>query len=132
MAPTDAPTDRGVREALRAIAEPELDRSIVDLGMVQGVAVDGSTVVIALALPIPDEAIRDQLVPDIREAVRALDGVDRVDVDVRPMREDELPAVARVLKGEPPPTPLRVVDAATAASSPGRGASRGRDFPLRA
>ena len=109
-----APADSAVREALRGIAEPELDRSIIDLGMVQGVAVDGSTVVVALALPIPDEAIRDQLVPDIREAVRALDGVDRVDVDVRPMREDELPAVARVLKGEPPPNPLRVVDAATA------------------
>ena len=121
-----APADSAVREALRGIAEPELDRSIVDLGMVQGVAVDGSTVVIALALPIPDEAIRDQLVPDIREAVRALDGVDRVDVDVRPMREDELPAVARVLKGEPPPNPLRVVDAATAE----REAARPRPNPF--
>jgi ATP-binding protein involved in chromosome partitioning len=126
MAPTDAPTDRGVREALRAIAEPELDRSIVDLGMVQGVAVDGSTVVVALALPIPDEAIRDQLVPAVRDAVRALDGVDRVEVDVRPMREDELPAVARVLKGEPPPNPLRVVDAATAE----REAARPRPNPF--
>ena len=103
-----APADSAVREALRGIAEPELDRSIIDLGMVQGVAVDGSTVVVALALPIPDEAIRDQLVPVIREAVRALDGVDRVDVDVRPMREDELPAFLQAVAQEPPTSEFRL------------------------
>jgi ATP-binding protein involved in chromosome partitioning len=106
--------------------EPELGLPIVDLGMVQGIAADGSTVVVALALPIPDESIRDELVPRVREAVTAVAGVERVEVDARPMREDELPAVARVLKGEPPPDPLRVVDAATAE----REAARPRRNPF--
>jgi ATP-binding protein involved in chromosome partitioning len=119
-------SETSIREALRAVVEPELGLPIDALGMVQGIAVDGSTVVVALALPIPDEAIRDQLVPEVREAVLGLDGVGRVEVDVRPMREDELPAVARVLKGEPPPDPLRVVDAAAA----GREAPRPRRNPF--
>src|SRR4029078_2913799 len=58
--------------------------------------------------------------------LRSVAGIDRVEVDVRPMREDELPAVARVLKGEPPPDPLRVVDAAAAE----RGAPRQRSTPF--
>jgi ATP-binding protein involved in chromosome partitioning len=114
------------REALRAVDDPELRRSIVELGMVQGIAADGATVVVALALPIPDEAVRDQLVARIRAAAGTVEGVERVEVDVRPMREDELPAVARVLKGEPPPDPLRVVDAAAA----DREAARPRTNPF--
>jgi len=43
-----------IRQALRGVVEPELGLPILDLGMVQGIAADGSTVVVALALPIPD------------------------------------------------------------------------------
>jgi ATP-binding protein involved in chromosome partitioning len=121
-----APAQAAIRDALRAVDDPELRRSIVEVGMVQGIAADGATVVVALALPIPDEAIRDQLVARIQAAAGAVEGVERVEVDVRPMREDELPAVARVLKGEPPPDPLRVVDAAAA----DREAARPRANPF--
>ncbi|HZP31252.1 MAG TPA: Mrp/NBP35 family ATP-binding protein [Acidimicrobiia bacterium] len=120
------PTESAVRDALQRVEEPELGRSIVELGMVQGVAADGATVVVALALPIPDEAIRDELVARVRAALAPVGGIERVEVDVRPMREDELPAVARVLKGEPPPDPLRVVDAAAAQ----REAARPRPNPF--
>src|SRR4029453_16385153 len=54
----------------------------------------------------------------IRAAAQAVDGIARIDVDVRLMEEDELPAVARVLKGEPEPTPLAVVDAGAAQPDP--------------
>jgi ATP-binding protein involved in chromosome partitioning len=47
----------------------------------------------------------------VRAALRELAGVERVEVDLRSMTEAELPAVASVLKGTPPPNPLAVVDA---------------------
>ncbi|MFO7590096.1 MAG: P-loop NTPase [Acidimicrobiia bacterium] len=107
------PTSEGaVRGALEDVEEPLLRRSIADLGLVQGIAIDGSTVVVAVAEPIPDRGQWDELGARVRAAVGALAGVDRVEVDMRAMTDDELPGVARILKGEPPPDPLAVVDAA--------------------
>jgi ATP-binding protein involved in chromosome partitioning len=89
------------------VAEPVLDRSIVDLGMVKGVGTDRG-VVIAVAVPLPDSA------PEIRrrviEALAGVPDVGRVDVDLRDMTEDEKKDVAAVLKGQGR-DPLQVVDA---------------------
>jgi ATP-binding protein involved in chromosome partitioning len=109
-------TDAAVRQALASVEEPDLQRSITELGLVQGIAVDGATVVVALALPLPDHGTWAELEQRVRSRLLELEGVDRVDVDLRDMSEDELAAVARVLKGEPAPNPLAVVDASSAAS----------------
>jgi ATP-binding protein involved in chromosome partitioning len=109
-------SEAAVRDALGAVEEPDLGRSITELGLVQGVAVDGSTVVVALALPLPDRGTWAALEDEVRARLLELDGVARVDVDLRDMGDDELVAVARVLKGEPPPNPLAVVDATSSAS----------------
>ena len=47
------PEPLDIQAALAAVEEPELRRSIVELGMVQGVAVDGRTAVVAVAVPLP-------------------------------------------------------------------------------
>jgi ATP-binding protein involved in chromosome partitioning len=109
-------TETAVRQALAAVEEPDLRRSVAELGLVQGVAVDGGTVVVALALPLPDRGTWSAIEQEVRDRLLELDGVDRVDVDLREMADDELVAVARVLKGEPPPNPLAVVDASSATS----------------
>ncbi len=109
-----------VRTAVDVVAEPLLRIPIGELGLVQGVAVDGSTAVVALAEPLPDRGHWAELEEAVRDAALAVDGVQRVDVDVRLMDEDELPEVARVLKGEPPPDPLAVVDAGVAPEEPVR------------
>jgi ATP-binding protein involved in chromosome partitioning len=113
-----------VQAALAAVEEPELRRSIVELGMVQGVAVDGRTAVVAVAVPLPGDASRAELRRRIIEVVGEVAGIDRVDVDIRDMTEDELVALGRLLKGVPsPPTPanpLQVVDASQAAQPPPR------------
>lgn len=71
-----------VLEALRGVLDPELDRSIVELGFVAGVEVTGSTVSVALRLPTywcaPNFAWL--MAEDARQAVLALPGVARVDV----------------------------------------------------
>jgi len=100
-----------VRAAVGAVQEPVLRLPIGDLGMVRGIAVDGSTAVVAIAEPLPDRGHWARLEDAVRAAGLTVDGVERVDVDLRQMGEGELPEVARVLKGEPPPNPLAVVDA---------------------
>ena len=112
--PEARPEALDVQAALAAVEEPELRRSIVELGMVQGVALDGKTAVVAVAVPLPGDASRAELRRRIIEAVGQIPGVDRVDVDVRDMDDDEVVALARLLKGVAPPNPLRVVDASQA------------------
>src|SRR5207245_2756286 len=86
-----------VRSALATVRDPELDRSIVELGLVRGVAVDGGTAVVALALPLPGEALRAELERRVIDAAGAVEGIDRVDVDVRAMTDDEARQAAGVL-----------------------------------
>jgi ATP-binding protein involved in chromosome partitioning len=114
------PEPLDVQAALAAVEEPELRRSIVELGMVQGVAVDGRTAVVAVAVPLPGDASRAELQRRIIEIVGQVAGIERVDVDVRDMTDDELVALGRLLKGVAPSNPLQVVDASQAQQPPPR------------
>ncbi|MDQ1430186.1 MAG: ATP-binding protein involved in chromosome partitioning, partial [Actinomycetota bacterium] len=87
---------------------------IVELGLLQGVAVDGKTAVVALAVPLPGDESRAELTRRVIEAVGQVPGIERVDVDIRDMHDDEILALAALLKGVAPPNPLQVVDASQA------------------
>jgi ATP-binding protein involved in chromosome partitioning len=108
-------TTAAITSALGAVEEPELARSIVELGMVKGVAVDGRTCVVAVALPLPSDATAGELTRRVTVAAGSVEGVDRVDVDLREMTDAELQGVAAVLKGQPAPNPLQVRDASASA-----------------
>lgn len=125
MGSSDRSGEDQVRDALRSVEEPRLRRGIVDLGLVQGVAVDGATAVVAIAEPLPEGDAWDELTRRLTAVAGTLDGIERVEVDIREMTEAEKTAVARVLKGEAPPDPLAVVDASAAA-----GAARPRSNPF--
>jgi ATP-binding protein involved in chromosome partitioning len=108
------PESLDVQAALAKVEEPELRRSIVELGLLQGVAVDGKTAVVALAVPLPGDESRAELTRRVIEAVGRVPGIERVDVDIRDMHDDEILALAALLKGVAPPNPLQVVDASQA------------------
>ena len=55
-----------VRESLRAVIDPELGDTIVDLGMVRGVAVAGDDVAVDVALTIAACPLRTQIERDVR------------------------------------------------------------------
>ena len=119
---SDGALEAQVRQALAAVEEPELRRPLAELGMVQGLALDGRTAVVALAAPLPGDSSRAEISRRVVEAVGAVAGIDRVDVDIRDMTDDEVVACARVLKGEAPPNPLAVVDAGSlSGGGPGGG-----------
>jgi metal-sulfur cluster biosynthetic enzyme len=70
--------------ALEGVRDPELDQSLVELGFVAGVDVDGEPVVVRLRLPTyfcaPNFAFL--MVADARAAVEALPGVDRARIEL--------------------------------------------------
>jgi ATP-binding protein involved in chromosome partitioning len=82
-----------VRDRLRAVIDPELGDTIVDLGMVRAVTVEGGDVVVDVALTIASCPLRGQIEQDVINHVRSLDWVRSVDVQVATMDAEERAAV---------------------------------------
>lgn len=86
-------TEEQVMEALGTVFDPELGMSIVDLGLVYDVAVEGGSVGVTMTLTAPGCPIHDVMAGWVRAAVAAIPGVERVEVQ---------------LTFEPPWTPDRI------------------------
>jgi ATP-binding protein involved in chromosome partitioning len=97
-------TEADVLEVLRPVEDPELHRSIVDLGMVKGIAVDGGTVAVQIALTIAGCPLRNEITNRVTSAGQALDGVDRVDIDFTVMTDEERARVRELVHGDPAST----------------------------
>lgn len=69
-----------VRDALRAVMDPELGRSLVDLGMVRHIGVRDGVVNLVIALTTMSCPLRGSIAEDARSAVMRLPGVREVDV----------------------------------------------------
>ena len=79
-----APTPEQVREALVPVVDPELDLSIVALGLVRDVTVDteAESVHVAMTLTSPFCPLGPEIVAAAEEAITALDGVTAARVDL--------------------------------------------------
>ncbi|MEO7556382.1 MAG: Mrp/NBP35 family ATP-binding protein [Acidimicrobiales bacterium] len=110
-----------VIDALRPVQDPELHRSIVDLGMVREIRIDGTTVNVAIALTVAGCPLRAEIDQRVTQAVVALDDVDTVTIEFGVMSEDELRAVRQSLHGDP---------ASTAGSQAAHGHAEGRAIPF--
>ena len=68
---TAEPTADAVEAAVETVTHPEIDATLVELGMVDAIEVDGTAATVTLALPmlnIPDQ-VKTVLVSRLREAV---------------------------------------------------------------
>jgi Mrp family chromosome partitioning ATPase len=92
-------TDR-IIDALRAVKDPELKQSIVDLGMLRDLRVDGDQVRLTLALTTLNCPLKDRLVEDTRRAILAVGGVGRVEVETAEMNPEEKRRLQGVEKPE--------------------------------
>ena len=86
-------TEAQVIEALRPVQDPELHRSIVDLGMVKRVDIAGGQVAVLVALTVPGCPLRAEITERVTGAVSPLDGVESVTVDMTVMTDEERAAV---------------------------------------
>jgi ATP-binding protein involved in chromosome partitioning len=73
--------------------DPELHISIVELDMVKGLAVDQGRVTVTISLTVAGCPMRTEITESVTAALRPLDGVDDIDVELTVMTEAELSAV---------------------------------------
>jgi ATP-binding protein involved in chromosome partitioning len=73
-------SEAAVLDALRPIIDPDFGKSIVDLGFVKGVRIDGGRVSFTIELTTPACPVKEEFQRAARERVLALPGVSEVDV----------------------------------------------------
>jgi ATP-binding protein involved in chromosome partitioning len=78
-----------VREALRGVMDPELGRNLVELGMVRDIHVQDQEVRLTLALTTLACPLKDKIMGEARQAVLALEGIEKVDVELTEMTAEE-------------------------------------------
>lgn len=74
--------EREVWTALRSVQDPELPVSIVDLGLVYGVTVDGNAAEVEMTLTYSGCPARDMIVGDVEDAVESVASIQSVAVSI--------------------------------------------------
>ncbi|QYJ15031.1 Putative 1,2-phenylacetyl-CoA epoxidase, subunit D [Rubrobacter xylanophilus DSM 9941] len=76
------PSVEEVRDALREVLDPEYPISLVDLGLIRGIEVEGEVVRIKLTYTCMGCPAMDMIQDDIRERLLQMEGVGEVDIEV--------------------------------------------------
>jgi len=82
--------ERKITEALKTVYDPELKKSIVELQMVRNILVSDGHAKITIALTTLRCPLKEQIVESVKEAVRTVQGISSVDVELTAMSKDEL------------------------------------------
>ena len=92
------PTESQIREALKAVIDPELRRSIVELEMVRAIDIkDAGVVDVTVSLTTPGCPIKNHFQTAVVKSVSALDGVARVNVGFDVLSDQEKAGLQRKL-----------------------------------
>ncbi|MEM7412554.1 MAG: Mrp/NBP35 family ATP-binding protein [Myxococcota bacterium] len=75
-----SPSEDAVLDALRPIIDPDFGKSIVELGFIKNLAIDGSRVAFDIELTTPACPVKEEFQRAAKERVSALDGVSDVEV----------------------------------------------------
>lgn len=75
-------TENEVLDALRPIVDPDFNKSIVDLGFVKNIEVEGGVVRFEIELTTPACPVKQEFERQARERVGALEGVTKVEVEM--------------------------------------------------
>jgi ATP-binding protein involved in chromosome partitioning len=92
------PSREQITEALKSVIDPELHRSIVELGMVRAIDIkDAGVVDVTVSLTTPGCPIKTHFETGVANAVGALEGVERVNVGFDVLSADEKQGLQRKL-----------------------------------
>jgi metal-sulfur cluster biosynthetic enzyme len=75
-------TSEEARDALREVFDPEYPISLVDLGLIRGVEVEGSKAKIKLTYTCMGCPAMDMIQDDVRDRLLEMDDIDEVDIEV--------------------------------------------------
>jgi ATP-binding protein involved in chromosome partitioning len=113
-------TETAIVDALRPVQDPELHRSIVDLGMVRDVVAIKTNVALTIVLTIPGCPLKNEISSRVTTALTEI-GATGVDITWGAMTDEERAGLRELLHGDP---------AATAGSQPAHGHAEGRTIPF--
>ena len=91
-------TEDQVRQALRNVLDPEIGKPIEDIGMLQGIEVNDGSVRVHVLITIEGCPLKDRITSDVTNALHPL-GVERVDVELSPMSEQQRAELVTRLRG---------------------------------
>ena len=92
-------SEQDVRKALVAVIDPEIRRSVVELDMVRGIAIDGGRVDVTIALTVAGCPMKANLEQQVQQHVGAVAGVESVGLAFDVMTSDERTALRQRLSG---------------------------------
>jgi metal-sulfur cluster biosynthetic enzyme len=75
-------TAEEARDALREVFDPEYPISLVDLGLIRGVEVEGSKAKIKLTYTCMGCPAMDMIQDDVSDRLLEMEGIDEVDIEV--------------------------------------------------
>ena len=110
-----------VYAALQPVQDPELNRSIVDLGMVKNVDINNDQVSVEIALTTAGCPLKAKIEDEVTAAVLTTPEVKSVTVNFGVMNDEERAKVRELVHGNP---------SATAGSQPAHGHAEGRVIPF--
>ncbi|HHI02390.1 MAG TPA: iron-sulfur cluster assembly protein, partial [candidate division Zixibacteria bacterium] len=89
-----------VMNILSQINDPELRKPLTDLDMIKYVEVNGNSVKVGVSLTIAGCPLKKKITEDITTKVGELDGIDKVEVDLGVMTDEQRKNLTRKLYGE--------------------------------
>ena len=93
-----------VRAALRSVNDPEIGRPIEDIGMLRDIeVVERGLVRVHVLITIEGCPLKDRITSDVTAALAPLEGVERVDVALSPMSEEQRASLVAKPCGVGPP-----------------------------
>ena len=81
-------SEEDVQKAVDQVKHPAIDYTLLDLGMVKDITVEGNKVAVTFAFPFPNIPIKDRLVNSIRKPIEELGA--EVEVKITGMNQEEL------------------------------------------
>jgi ATP-binding protein involved in chromosome partitioning len=99
-------TEDQVRQALRNVLDPEIGKPIEDIGMLKGIEVQDGSVRVHVLITIEGCPLKDRITADVTSALQPL-GVERVDVELSPMSEQQRAELVAKLRGSAAPQQQR-------------------------
>jgi metal-sulfur cluster biosynthetic enzyme len=82
-------SQESVEKALSELMHPEINYSLVDLGMIKDIAFGQNKVSVILKVPFLDVPIRDHLIQMIKESVSDLNEAVETEINIEQMSQQE-------------------------------------------
>ncbi|HEX73571.1 MAG TPA: iron-sulfur cluster assembly protein [Dehalococcoidia bacterium] len=89
---TESTPEPEIRQVLAQVRHPEIANTLVDLGMLKDVVVEGNKVGITLLVPfvgIPIQ-VRDYIIDSLHQALTKVDASLEVEINIAEMSQDEI------------------------------------------